>query len=73
MAPSREVQRIIDALTPEVEGELAAELARRKRERNSIDATSRLRQVAEVCGIQMLYHVVVAAQGFVSLAERDWL
>jgi hypothetical protein len=33
MARSSQVQRIIDALTPEVEAELAAELARRERER----------------------------------------
>jgi hypothetical protein len=29
--------------------------------------------VAEVRGIQILYPVVMAAQGFVSLTERDWL
>ncbi len=33
MAPSSEVQRILDSLTPEIEAELAAELARRARER----------------------------------------
>ena len=38
-----------------------------------VELTSRLRQVGDLCGISVLDHVVVAAEGFVSLAERGWL
>jgi len=40
--------------------------------RADIDLTSRLREVGDLCGIPVLDHVVVGAQGFVSLAERGW-
>jgi DNA repair protein RadC len=41
--------------------------------RQDIDLTNRLREVGELCGITVLDHVVVAAEGFTSLAERGWL
>lgn len=41
--------------------------------RQDIELTTRLRQVGELCGINVLDHVVVGAEGFVSLAERGWL
>jgi DNA repair protein RadC len=34
--------------------------------------TGRLREVGELCGIPLLDHVVVALNGYVSLAERNW-
>lgn len=40
--------------------------------RQDIELTLRLRQVGELCGIAVLDHVVVAADGFVSLAERGF-
>jgi DNA repair protein RadC len=40
--------------------------------RADIELTLRLREVGELCGIAVLDHVVVGAQGFVSLAERNW-
>ncbi|HVZ87373.1 MAG TPA: DNA repair protein RadC [Polyangia bacterium] len=40
--------------------------------RADIELTERLRQVGELCGIPVLDHVVVAAGGYVSLAERGW-
>jgi len=40
--------------------------------REDIDLTRRLREVGEICGIAVLDHVVVAAEGFVSLADRGW-
>jgi DNA repair protein RadC len=40
--------------------------------RQDIELTSRLREVGEICGISVLDHVVVAAGGYVSLAERSW-
>jgi DNA repair protein RadC len=40
--------------------------------RQDIELTARLRQVGDLCGITVLDHVVVAAEGFVSLAERGW-
>jgi DNA repair protein RadC len=40
--------------------------------RADIELTIRLREVGELCGIPVLDHVVVGAQGFVSLAERNW-
>jgi hypothetical protein len=42
MARSPQVQRIIETLTPEVEAELAAELARRERERARLAAANLL-------------------------------
>jgi hypothetical protein len=47
MARSSQVQRIIDALTPEVEAELAAELARRERERARLAAIKLLAEQYE--------------------------
>jgi DNA repair protein RadC len=41
--------------------------------RQDIDLTTRLREVGELCGINVLDHVVVAADGFTSLADRGWL
>ena len=40
--------------------------------RQDIELTARLRQVAEMCGIAVLDHVVVGSSGYVSLAERGW-
>lgn len=40
--------------------------------RQDIELTVRLREVGDLCGIPVLDHVVVGAQGFVSLAERNW-
>lgn len=40
--------------------------------RQDIDLTARLRDVGDLCGIAVLDHVVVAAGGYVSLAERNW-
>jgi DNA repair protein RadC len=37
-----------------------------------IRLTARLRETGELCGITVLDHVVVAADGFVSLADRGW-
>ena len=37
------------------------------------ELTARLREVGALCGINVLDHVVVAADGFVSLAEQGWL
>jgi len=34
--------------------------------------TKRLREVGELCGIALLDHVVVAADGYVSISERGW-
>ena len=41
--------------------------------RQDIELTTRLRQVGDLCGISVLDHVVVAAGGFVSFAERGWM
>jgi DNA repair protein RadC len=41
--------------------------------RQDLDLTLRLRQVGELCGINVIDHVIVAAEGFVSLAERGYL
>jgi DNA repair protein RadC len=41
--------------------------------RQDIELTARLRQVGELLGIAVLDHVIVAADGFVSLADRGWL
>ena len=40
--------------------------------RQDIDLTLRLRDVGETCGIAVLDHLVVGADGYVSLAERGW-
>jgi DNA repair protein RadC len=40
--------------------------------RQDIDLTTRLREVGDLCGITVLDHVVVAAEGFTSLADRGW-
>ena len=40
--------------------------------RPDVELTGRLREVGEVCGIAVLDHVIVAIDGFVSLAERGW-
>jgi DNA repair protein RadC len=41
--------------------------------RQDIELTTRLREVGSLCGIEVLDHVVVAAEGFISLADRGWL
>jgi DNA repair protein RadC len=41
--------------------------------RQDIELTTRLREVGELCGIVVLDHVVVAADGYTSLAERGWI
>jgi DNA repair protein RadC len=38
-----------------------------------IELTARLREVGELCGIAVLDHVIVAAEGFTSLADRGWI
>jgi len=40
--------------------------------REDIDLTHRLREVGQLCGISVLDHVVVAQEGYVSIAERGW-
>jgi DNA repair protein RadC len=40
--------------------------------RQDLELTARLRQVGELCGIAVLDHVIVASDGFVSLASRGW-
>lgn len=40
--------------------------------RPDVELTTRLREVGEMCGIPVLDHVVVGADGYVSLAERGW-
>jgi DNA repair protein RadC len=40
--------------------------------RQDIELTARLREVGDLCGIAVLDHVVVARDGYVSLAERRW-
>lgn len=40
--------------------------------KQDVELTTRLRQVAELCGIVMLDHVVVVAGGFISMADRGW-
>ena len=40
--------------------------------RQDLELTTRLRDVGELCGIQVLDHVVVGANGYVSLAQRLW-
>jgi len=41
--------------------------------REDLDLTQRLREVGQLCGISVLDHVVVAQDGFVSIAERGWI
>ena len=41
--------------------------------REDLELTRRLKEVGDLCGITVLDHVVVAAEGHVSLAERGWL
>ena len=41
--------------------------------RQDFDLTARLKEVGALCGINVLDHVVVAADGYLSLAERGWL
>jgi DNA repair protein RadC len=41
--------------------------------RQDVELTTRLRDVGEMTGIQVLDHVVVGAEGYVSLAERGWV
>ena len=40
--------------------------------RADIELTTRLREVGDLCGIPVLDHVVVGADGYTSLAERNW-
>ena len=40
--------------------------------RQDIEVTQRLRETGALVGIALLDHVVFAAEGYVSLAERDW-
>jgi len=40
--------------------------------RQDVELTTRLREVGELCGIPVLDHVVVAWDGYASLAERNW-
>lgn len=41
--------------------------------REDLELTHRLREVGQLCGIAVLDHVVVAQDGFVSIAERGWV
>jgi DNA repair protein RadC len=41
--------------------------------RQDFDLTARLKEVGQLCGITVLDHVVVGADGYISLAERGWL
>ena len=40
--------------------------------RQDLDLTMRLREVGELCGITVLDHVVVGADGFTSVAQEYW-
>jgi DNA repair protein RadC len=40
--------------------------------RQDLDLTMRLREVGDLCGIAVLDHVVVGADGFTSLAQEYW-
>lgn len=40
--------------------------------RADVELTNRLLQVAELVGIPLLDHIVIGAEGFTSLAERNW-
>jgi DNA repair protein RadC len=37
------------------------------------DLTKRLREVGTLCGFQILDHVIVAKDGYLSLAEKGWM
>jgi DNA repair protein RadC len=41
--------------------------------RQDLELTLRLKEVGELCGITILDHVVVGAEGYASLAERGWM
>jgi DNA repair protein RadC len=41
--------------------------------RQDVELTARLREVGELCGINVLDHVIVTSNDFVSLADRGWL
>ncbi len=41
--------------------------------RQDIEITARLRDVGELVGITLLDHIIVAVDGFVSLADRGWV
>jgi DNA repair protein RadC len=41
--------------------------------RQDLELTTRLRQVGELCGIKVLDHVIVASDGYISLATRGCL
>ena len=41
--------------------------------RQDIELTNRLKEVGTLCGIAVLDHVVVGAEGFVSFVERGWI
>jgi len=64
MARSSKVQRILDSLTPEVEAELAAELAARKRERTRLTAGTALQQFEAEYG--------PVPQDEVARVRREW-
>jgi len=40
--------------------------------RQDIDLTKRLVETGELVGIKVLDHIVVAGDGFTSLADRNW-
>jgi DNA repair protein RadC len=40
--------------------------------RQDIELTTRLRQTGDLCGVSVLDHLVVASEGYVSLADRGW-
>jgi DNA repair protein RadC len=40
--------------------------------RQDLEMTERLRQAGTLLGIAVLDHIVFAAEGYVSIAERDW-
>ncbi|HEY0714830.1 MAG TPA: DNA repair protein RadC [Polyangia bacterium] len=41
--------------------------------RQDLELTARLKEVGALCGIAVLDHVVVGAEGYVSFVERGWL
>jgi DNA repair protein RadC len=41
--------------------------------RQDLEVTARLREVGELVGIELLDHVVLAEDGFTSLASRGWI
>ena len=40
--------------------------------RQDLELTARLRDVGDLCGIAVLDHVIVGADGFTSLADEYW-